>query len=138
MVVPYFYRIFIVNLQPMKPNFIYNDGGRLDAGYKGTTGDCGVRAIAIVTGLPYQQVYDMVNNFQGGYKQRKTGRKSNARTGVWQQDVKKIMESLGWVWVPTMFIGQGCKTHLIMVIPCLHNFHPKKYRYVSRYLSGHG
>ena len=96
----------------MSTQFNYNDGGRKDAGYKGTTGDCGVRAIAIVTGLPYQEVYDMVNNLEKGFKQRKTGKQSNARTGVWQKDVKRIMEKLGWKWNPTMFIGQGCKTHL--------------------------
>jgi hypothetical protein len=22
------------------------------------------------------------------------------------------MESLGWVWTPTMLVGQGCKVHL--------------------------
>ena len=39
-------------------NYKYNDGGRADAGYKGKAGDCVVRAIAIATGLPYQEVYD--------------------------------------------------------------------------------
>ena len=35
-----------------------NDGGRSAAGYKGKTGDCVVRSIAIVSGLPYQKIYD--------------------------------------------------------------------------------
>lgn len=99
----------------MNTHYQFNDGGREAAGYKGTTGDCGTRAIAIVTGLPYQQVYEMVNNLVEsgkGFKQRKTGKVSNARTGVWQADVKKIMTALGWKWQPTMFIGQGCKVHL--------------------------
>ena len=39
-------------------NFKYNDGGRELAGYKGKTGDCVTRAIAIATGKPYQEVYD--------------------------------------------------------------------------------
>ena len=34
-----------------KMNYKYNDGGRSRAGFKGKTGDCGVRAIAIATGL---------------------------------------------------------------------------------------
>lgn len=95
--------------------FNYNDGGRSDAGYKGFTGDCGTRAISIVTGLPYQTVYDMINNLVKsgkGFKQRKTGRTSHPRTGIWQQDMKKVMTSLGYKWVPTMFIGQGCRVHL--------------------------
>lgn len=95
--------------------FKYNDGGRSEAGYKGTTGDCGVRAAAIVTGLPYQEVYDLFNDLaksKQGFKQRKTGRKSDSRTGVWQKDMNTIMTSLGWKWQPTMFVGQGCKVHL--------------------------
>jgi hypothetical protein len=36
----------------------YDDGGRKDAGWKGTGGDCVVRAVAIATGRPYQEVYD--------------------------------------------------------------------------------
>ena len=39
----------------------FDDGGRSAAGYKGKTGDCVVRSIAIATGLPYQQIYDLVN-----------------------------------------------------------------------------
>ena len=35
-----------------------NDGGRSAAGYKGKAGDCVVRSIAIVSGLPYQKIYD--------------------------------------------------------------------------------
>ena len=38
--------------------FQINDGGRSAAGYKGQAGDCAVRSIAIVTGLPYQKIYD--------------------------------------------------------------------------------
>ena len=98
-----------------KLKFQFNDGGRKDAGYLGTTGDCGVRAIAIVTGKPYQEVYDLVNGLGKsgkGFKQRKTGKVSDARTGVWQKDVRTIMLGLGWKWTPTMLIGQGCKVHM--------------------------
>jgi hypothetical protein len=38
--------------------FVYNDGGRAAAGYKGNAGDCACRAIAIATGKPYQEVYN--------------------------------------------------------------------------------
>lgn len=40
------------------PEYKYDDGGRATAGYKGKTGDCGVRAVAIATGKPYKEVYD--------------------------------------------------------------------------------
>ena len=76
-----------------------NDGGRGEAGYKGKTGDCGVRAIAIVTGLPYQTIYSMINDIvrdKKGCVQRKTGKVSNPRTGVWQKDMRILMAQLRW------------------------------------------
>ena len=36
----------------------YNDGGRAAAGFHGETGDCVCRAVAIVTGKRYAEVYD--------------------------------------------------------------------------------
>lgn len=91
----------------------FNDGGRSAAGYKGTTGDCACRAIAIVTGKPYQEVYELINTVA---KSEKTGKRkrgiSNARSGVYRNNVKQIMLSLGYKWIPTMLIGQGCKVHL--------------------------
>ena len=93
--------------------FQFNDGGRKAAGYKGNTGDCVVRSVAIATGLPYQQIYDAVNNAALSERtgKRKRGR-SNARTGVYKTTIKRLMESLGWKWTPTMQIGSGCTVHL--------------------------
>lgn len=93
--------------------FVYNDGGRAAAGFKGQTGDCVTRAIAIATGLPYQQVYDALNHLgqQERITKRKKGR-SNARTGVYKPTKRQYLESLGWTWVPCMGIGTGCKVHL--------------------------
>ena len=93
--------------------FQYNDGGRANAGYTGTTGDCVVRAIAIATQKPYQEVYDNINILgQSEHITRNKRSKSNARTGVYKTAIRKYMKSIGWNWIPTMFIGQGCKTHL--------------------------
>lgn len=39
-------------------DFKFNDGGREQSGYKGSAGDCVTRAIAIVTGKTYSEVYD--------------------------------------------------------------------------------
>lgn len=93
--------------------FQFDDGGRKAAGYKGKTGDCVVRSIAIATELPYQQIYDNVNKLAERERtgKRKRG-KSNARTGVYKGTMKKLLESLGWQWTPTMEIGSGCKVHL--------------------------
>jgi hypothetical protein len=93
--------------------FIYNDGGRAAAGYRGVAGDCVTRAIAIATGKPYQEIYDALNAL--GTKERTSKRrrgKSSARNGVYKNTTRKYLESLGWKWTPTMGIGQGCKVHL--------------------------
>lgn len=89
----------------------FHDGGRADAGYKGDTGDCVVRAIAIATERPYQEIYDLVNQFASKERKGKT-RKSNARTGVRNTTTRKIMDALGYDWIPTMTIGSGCQVHL--------------------------
>lgn len=92
--------------------FQYDDGGRSAAGYKGTTGDCVTRSIAIATGKPYQQVYNEINALAKKTERRKRG-KSSARNGVHKTTIRKYLESLGWQWTPTMHIGSGCKVHLI-------------------------
>src|SRR6185312_4113529 len=63
--------------------FVLNDGGRAAAGYKGETGDCCARSVAIVTGLPYREVYDAINATARGERTGKRKRGvSSARTGV--------------------------------------------------------
>lgn len=94
--------------------FEKDDGGRAAAGYTGTTGDCAARALSIATGMGYQAAYDLINKHAEGERtgKRKRG-KSNARTGVYKDCMRKVMATLpGWRWVPTMQIGQGCKVHL--------------------------
>ena len=95
---------------------VYSDGGRAAAGFKGKTGDCGVRAVAIATGRPYAEVYDAINEAStrehpGARRSKRAGR-SSAGTGVWMATMKRYMEALGWRWHPTMAIGSGCKVHL--------------------------
>ena len=93
--------------------FIHNDGGRAAAGYKGKAGDCVTRSIAIATGKPYQEVYDALNTLalreRTGKRKRGT---SSARSGVYKSTYRKYLASLGYEFVPTMAIGQGCKVHL--------------------------
>lgn len=94
-------------------DWVYNDGGRSKAGFKGSTGDCVVRAFAIMTGKPYIDVYNEINAL--GLTERITKRKkdrSNSRTGVYVSTTRKYAKSLGLVWVPTMYLGSGCKIHL--------------------------
>ena len=97
-----------------------NDGGRQAAGFKGKTGDCVVRSIAIATGISYQKVYqDLYEaNEKFRIKSRSKLAKSlikkndSPRTGTHRTVLKKYLKQLGWKWTPTMFIGQGCKIHL--------------------------
>ena len=92
---------------------LYDDGGRREAGYRGEAGDCAVRAIAIATQLDYKQVYDDLNLLckeEKITKRRKS--KSHSGSGVWRITYEKYLKDLGWKWVPTMFIGSGCKVHL--------------------------
>lgn len=93
--------------------FVYNDGGRREAGYKGDTGDCVVRAIAIAAEKPYQEVYDAVNALaQTEPPSKRRRRRSSARTGVYRVTSDRYLTRLGWTWHATMRIGQGCKVHL--------------------------
>src|SRR3990167_4982747 len=90
---------------------IQDDGGRAAAGYKGTTGDCVVRAIAIATEKPYQSVYDdlfALNQHQKGKLRGASPRDGGTKTAP----IRKYMESLGWKFTPTMGFGTGCKVHL--------------------------
>lgn len=103
--------------------FNYNDGGRAEAGFKGSAGDCVTRSIAIVTGKSYKEVYD---DLWDGIEELSKGRSRAARqaaqgngrrgttprNGVNKKVYDKYLKSLGMKWVPTMLIGQGCKVHL--------------------------
>jgi hypothetical protein len=98
----------------------YNDGGRAQAGYKGDTGDCVTRAIAIATEQPYQTVYDAM--FAGKELHRDTKRDrlarrlavrgASPRNGCPRKVYDKYLKALGWAWQPTMRIGTGCRVHL--------------------------
>lgn len=101
--------------------FVYNDGGRASAGYKGFAGDCVTRAIAIAAEIPYREAYNLVNDIAKESPKHRLIRsrgktryqsRSSARDGVLKTDIRKIMQRLGWRWVPTMAIGSGCKVHL--------------------------
>lgn len=95
--------------------FKFNDGGREAAGFKGQTGDCVTRAIAIVTGKPYIEVYNTLNELAKPFNEKhyKTVRgKSNARTGMHRRVYHKYLLSIGMKWTACSGIGIGCKVHL--------------------------
>jgi hypothetical protein len=92
-------------------DFIYNDGGRATAGYKGQAGDCVVRAIAIATQKRYQEVYDAINALAPAERTRR-GRRSSARSGVSRTMYERYLRDLGWEWAATMQLGSGRRVHL--------------------------
>lgn len=99
--------------------WVFDDGGRKAAGYKGRTSDCTCRAIAIATEQPYKRVYDALNaecqfshaNAPDSLRDFLRKRES-ARTGVSIETIHRYMKKLGWQWVPTMRFGSGCRVHL--------------------------
>lgn len=94
--------------------FVYDDGGREAAGYKGSAGDCVVRAVAIAAELPYQIVYDALSEGMRTQRTGRVARRASARSGVstTRKWFKDYMVSIGFTWTPTMSIGSGCKVHL--------------------------
>jgi hypothetical protein len=92
--------------------WVYDDGGRAEAGYRGETGDCVTRSVAIATGRPYAEVYAALNEAARAERPRTGQSRSSARTGVKKPTVGRYLAEIGWQWHPTMHIGQGCRTHL--------------------------
>lgn len=100
--------------------FVRDDGGRQAAGFQGGAGDCVVRAIAIAAERPYREVYEALREanarYAGSRKTRLakqlTERGSSPRNGNHRSVFHDYILSLGFEWVPTMALGQGCQVHL--------------------------
>lgn len=93
--------------------FKYNDGGRADAGYKGTCGDCAIRAIAIASEKPYKEVYTELSKIVNELKtDGKITYSKTIRSGTPKAARREYLKRLGWKWIPTMYFGSGCKVHL--------------------------
>ena len=73
-------------------DYEYDDGGRADAGRKGNARDCVCRAICILTGRPYKQVYAELCEVH----KAKTGKRS-ARCGIHTNTAAcvRYLESIG-------------------------------------------
>lgn len=101
----------------MSDFFIYNDGGREEAGYKGRAGDCVCRAVTIASGRPYREVYERLAEGNGSQRRAKGAAKKRARSArngvsVKRKWFKDYMRELGFSWTPTMAIGSGCTVHV--------------------------
>ena len=91
--------------------FVFSDGGRSKYFEAKNVGDCVTRAICNATGKDYMEVYKALNRI-ARTEHRPSGKKSSSRNGVYKDTSRKYLESIGWVWHPTMTIGSGCKVHL--------------------------
>lgn len=91
----------------------FDDGGRAVSGFKGRTGDCVVRAIAIATGHNYSITYRNIQAFMR-MRRKRNGRQPSAspRKGVPRYAYDRYLRACGWQWTPTMGIGTGTKVHL--------------------------
>lgn len=100
----------------MTLSWVYDDGGREAAGFQGHTGDCAARAVAIVTGRGYQEVYDDLAAFaaehEAGRRARGKRTPSHPRTGYHSDTLRAYLAERGWRWVPTMEVGTGTRVHL--------------------------
>lgn len=89
--------------------FQHDDGGRAAAGFKGSAGDCVVRAISIASGVDYRTVYDALWR----WSRRIERHPSSPRDGVARKVIDRLLvEEWGWSWTPTMGIGTGTTVHL--------------------------
>lgn len=86
----------------MKLQYAYHDGGRSNYFKARNVGDCVTRAIAIVKGMNYKEVYNTIKSITGTFP----------RNGVSRKQLQNIMAAFGGKWVPLSGIGIGCKAHL--------------------------
>ena len=76
-------------------DYVPDDGGRATAGYKGTAGDCVARALVILTGGDYKQIYrDLAQA-----NKVKAGRPRSARNGVSKKAYESVFRDYGLVKV---------------------------------------
>ena len=68
----------------------YHDGGRSEAGYRGEANDCVARALSIMTGESYQQVY-----LELARANKASGKARSARNPIRNEVWQPVYESYG-------------------------------------------
>jgi hypothetical protein len=79
--------------------FVYDDGGRLEAGFSGRADDCVCRSIAIVSRRPYREACEELKTLCR--TSRRGGVRSSVRNGIYLATARPYLESLGYEWTPT-------------------------------------
>lgn len=103
--------------------FKKHDGGRADAGFKGSAGDCVTRSIAIALQLPYRKTYTELGELMG---EMSMGLETTPRNGVYAPVYCAYLTQRGWKLQITKdaylddiprkgtYIA-NCKNHLVCV-----------------------
>ena len=97
--------------------YLKTDGGRRDAGFKGQTGDCVTRSIAIATETPYRQVYKALTELT---KLMTGGIRTTVRDGCSKEVAHQYLTDLGWSLVLTpncYLIDAPTDQRIIAVLP---------------------
>lgn len=99
----------VLNCDNQNIEFVYTDGGREKAGFKGTTGDCVIRAIAVATEKDYKEVYNDIYEATRKYAETRNNKlarhlrnhpnKMSPREGVYKEIYRPYLESLGWKYI---------------------------------------
>lgn len=85
--------------------YIYNDGGRVEAGFKAVT-DCAIRAVAIACELSYKDSRKLLQEFSA---KGVLGSRAISNQ-VYIDDLTSALESIGWVWCKApIFKGRKAK-----------------------------
>ena len=112
-----------VRVNNMELEFTFNDGGRSKY-FKGQTGDCVVRAIAIATGGDYKVIYDDLFQANKDYmsskntklakqmKSRAREKSGTPRAGIYKKIFDKYLLSKGWKYVSCRTFGGTERTKL--------------------------
>lgn len=84
--------------QPQKGRFqwIYDDGGRAQAGRRGKVGDCVCRAITIATGKQYEWVYSVLNERCKPLRKTPKSRKPSPQFGLANPIWEPLLFQEGW------------------------------------------
>ena len=88
-------------------SFVYNDGGREQAGFKTQT-DCGIRALSIACEISYKEARAILK------KAAKNGKQGNGQiaNGIYKEDLNAALETLGFKWYSApKFEGRKAKYH---------------------------
>jgi hypothetical protein len=92
--------------------WIYDDGGRSAARFRGRAGDCAARFTAIAAEIGCCDVRDAPGVAVQRERPRAVPRRSSPRIGVATSAIRRLLAELGSTGMPTMGIGSGCWAHL--------------------------